>query len=150
MKDRAEQALAEYADRARVVHSDIRAYALDGIVDAVFASLVLHNVRPGERQVLLERIASWLRPGGLFVWAEFLRFEDPVVQAAVEVARQEFARASGCPEDVVAWNFKKEAEDDFPPTVEEVLDAAKSAGFASADLVWAHDAFGVFSLRTSR
>ena len=106
MKGRAEQALFEYADRARVVHSDIRAFAPDGIVDAVFASLVLHNVQSGERQVLLERIASWLRPGGLFVWAEFLRFEDSVVQAAVEAARQEFARVSGCPEDVVKWNFK--------------------------------------------
>lgn len=150
MKARAAAALVDFADRARVVHSDIKAFAPDEVVDAVYASLVLHNVQPAERQALLQRIASWLRPGGLFVWAEFLRFEDPVVSAAVEAARQEFARGEGCPEDVVAWNFKKESEDDFPPSVAEVLEAARSAGFASADLVWAHDAFGVFSLRTSR
>ncbi len=150
MKARAVAALLEHADRAQVVRSDIRDFTPAGRVDAVYASLVLHNVHPVERQALLERIVSWLRPGGLFVWAEFLRFEDPAVQAAVETARQEFARDAGCPEDVVAWNFKKEAEEDFPPTVEEVLVAARSAGFASADLVWAHDAFAVFSLRAER
>jgi tRNA (cmo5U34)-methyltransferase len=147
MAARTERALSGFGSRSRVIRSDIRAYRPEVDQDVVLTSLVLHNVPTQERRALLRRIASWLRPGGLFVWAEFVRAQDPRRHEVVQEHRRRFALAAGCPVDVVGWNFRKEAEDDSPPTTREVLEGAGQLGFAEADLEWAHGAFAVFALR---
>lgn len=147
MAARTEGALFGFGSRWRVIRSDIRDYRPEVDQDVVLTSLVLHNVPTQERRRLLRSIASWLRPEGLFVWAEFVRAEDPRRHEAVQEQRRRFALSAGCPEAVVSWNFRKEAEDDFPPTTREVLEGAAGAGFAEADVTWAHGAFAVFALR---
>lgn len=146
MVERAREALAPFGGRARVACVDARSFDPGGPVDAVYSNLVLHNLTSAERAAVVEAIASWLPSGGLFVWGEFLRFEDPDQQAAVVAYRRRFSLDAGCPPDVMERNYAKEAEDDFPPTAEEVLRAGRAAGFHAVDLVWAHDAFAVFRL----
>jgi len=146
MAERASAALAPFGPRARAVCADARSFDPGGPVDAVYSTLVLHNLPPAERAAVMETIASWLPEGGLFVWSEFLRFADPAQQAAVVAYRRRFSLDAGCPPDVMERNYAKEAEEDFPPTAEEALRAGREAGFGAVDLVWAHDAFGVFRL----
>jgi ubiquinone/menaquinone biosynthesis C-methylase UbiE len=146
MVERAKAALATFGPRARVACADARSFDPDGPVDAVYSTLVLHNLPPGDRAAVVGAVASWLPVGGPFVWAEFLRFEDPAQQAAVVAYRRRFSLDAGCPPDVMERNYAKEAEDDFPPTAAEVLRVGREAGFGAVDLVWAHDAFAVFRL----
>ena len=146
MVERAAAALAPFGARARVVLGDVRDFDPGGPVDAVYSTLVLHNLPPGDRARAVETIASWLPRGGLFVWGEFLRFEDPAHQAAVVAYRRRFSLDAGCPPEVVGRNYAKEAEEDFPPTAGEVLRVAAAAGFEAGDVLWAHDAFAVFRL----
>jgi len=147
MAVRLEERLGKHGDRARVIRGDARFYEPEAPVDAVVSTLVLHNLPPRDRQPLLGRVRSWLKPGGMFVWGEFLRFEDAGLEELIRSYRRRFSEENGCPSDVARWNYAKEAQDDFPPNAREVLESGRQAGFSAMDLVWAHDAFGLFRFR---
>ncbi|MEJ2203390.1 MAG: class I SAM-dependent methyltransferase [Gemmatimonadota bacterium] len=143
---RVEERLRRHGARARVIHGDARSHEPEAPVDVVVSTLVLHNLGPGDRQALLPHIRSWLSADGIFVWGEFLRFEDAAVETRVRSYRERFSAERGCPAEVSRQNYAKETKHDFPPTAREVFEAARQAGFGSTDLVWAHDAFGLFRL----
>ncbi|MDH5589937.1 MAG: class I SAM-dependent methyltransferase [Gemmatimonadota bacterium] len=146
----ARQRLARFGHRVRIVQDDVREFEPDRTADVITSSLVLHNVPPHERVMVLQNVRRWLSPGGVFVWGEFVRKHDARHEAAILEFRKKFALDAGCPSEVVEENFRKEAEDDFPPTVWEVLALGGATGFTSTDLVWAHDAFAIFLLRAGR
>ncbi|MGD8318847.1 MAG: methyltransferase domain-containing protein [Gemmatimonadota bacterium] len=150
MVGRARDRLRRFGPRARVVQADARRFQPAGPVDAVCSTLVLHNLPPDERDDAVRAIASWLPRDGVFVWGEFLRFDDPERQAQVVDYRTRFSLASGCPRELIAWNYRKEAEDDHPPTSPEILASGRAAGFDDVARIWAHDAFGVFRMRRLR
>lgn len=130
-----------------LVHTDIMGFEPTSRFEAVFSNLVLHNLDPDLRTILLERVFRWLGEGGVFIWGDLVRFEDREMQRYFVDERVAFARSSGCPEDLLMENFGKEAKDDAPWTVEETLAAVRGAGFESADLVWGHDTFALFFCR---
>jgi len=145
---RAAQANLEAAgDRVRLVHQDIVDFEPGETYDAAFTNLVLHNIAPVERRRVLEKVHDWLEPGGIFVWGEYIRHPDERVQQYFIEYRKTFARAAGCPEELVRRNFEKEATDDHPPSVEDMLNEGRAAGFGHALPVWAHDTFAVCCLR---
>lgn len=146
MVSRARQRLRRFGQRARVVGADARLFRPSSPVDAVCSTLVLHNLPSAERDAVVRAVASWLPAGGVFVWGEFLRFDDPVQQIEVVDYRTRFSLEAGCPPDLVAWNYRKEAEDDHPPTAGEALASGRAAGFEDVEQIWAHDAFGVFRM----
>lgn len=150
MAAEARRALEPFGTRVRVVEESVQAYRPEERPDAAVSTLVLHNLSPPERGEALRRLRAWLRPGALFVWGDFVRMSDPVLEARVVAWRERFAVRAGCPPDVVEWNFRKEAEADHPLSVEGALEAALAAGFETADLVWAHDAFAVVAARAPR
>jgi phospholipid N-methyltransferase len=146
MAARVEERLRRYGTRASVVLRDARGYEPERPADVVVSTLVLHNLEPQDRDALLESVRSWLRGGGIFVWGEFLRFEDATLGDRVRSYRQRFSAEEGCPADLARWNYRKEVVADFPPTACEVFEAGRRAGFRATDLMWAHDAFGLFRL----
>lgn len=135
------------ADRVRLVHQDIVDFEPDERYDAVFTNLVLHNITPDERRRVLERTHDWLEPGGVFVWSDMICYADERVQEYFVEYRKIFARAAGCPEELVQQNFEKEATEDHPLTVEGTLSEGRAAGFSDAFPVWAHDLFAICCLR---
>lgn len=134
-------------DRVRLVNHDIVGFEPQESYDAVFTNLVLHNIAPHERRGILERIHNWLEPGGVFIWGDYIGHPDWRVQEYFVEYRKLFARAAGCPEDLVRQNFEKEATVDHPPSVEEMLSEGRAAGFDHASPVWAHDTFAVCLMR---
>jgi ubiquinone/menaquinone biosynthesis C-methylase UbiE len=146
MASRVEERLSRFGSQARVLVGDARAFEPDTPVDVVVSNLVLHNLEPESRELLLGRVRSWLRRGGIFVWGEFLRFEDATLGDRVRSYRQRLSAEKSCPPELARWNYRKEMEEDFPPTAREIFEAGRRAGFRATDLVWAHDAFGLFRL----
>jgi tRNA (cmo5U34)-methyltransferase len=134
-------------DSVRLVHQDITDFEPDESYDAVFTNLVLHNIAPGDRRRVLEGVHDWLEPGGTFVWGDYIHHPDERIQQYFVEYRKIFARAAGCPEGLVRQNFEKEATEDHPPSVEDMLNEGRSAGFSHALPVWAHDTFAVCCLR---
>ncbi len=143
MFDTAAQNLQPYGDRVRLVRQDVLDFEPPGTFDAIFSNLVLHNVDLDRKRRLLRTLQEWLEPGGVFVWGDLIRHKDEVVERDFVEYRKEFALAAGCPPELVRVNFAKESRADHPLTVECTLEATEAAGFANADLVWAHDTFAV-------
>lgn len=142
----AQRRLAPYGERALVVHSEITDFTPAAPYDAVVSNLVLHNLRRSDKPAVLGRIARWLTPGGWFIWGDLIRHADPGLQAHYVEYRIAFARGAGCPEDLIAENFRKETEDDSPLTVPETAALAGESGLRDVHTVWAHDTFAVFVL----
>jgi len=141
--------LQPYGERAAVVQSGVLQYEPDRRFEAVFSNLVLHNVPFPEKRELLHTIRGWLAAGGVFVWGDLIRHSDPQLQQRFVNERREFALSHGCPEDLVAWNFRKEAREDYPFTPDKAAAALDRAGFAHVEQVWSHDTFAVFLAATS-
>ncbi|UCC73152.1 MAG: class I SAM-dependent methyltransferase [Gemmatimonadota bacterium] len=138
------------ADRVRLVHQDIVDFEPNEGYDAIFTNLVLHNIAPDDRRSVLERLHGWLEPGGTFIWGDMIRHPDERVNEYFVEYRRSFARAAGCPEELVRQNFEKEATEDHPLTVEQALSEGREAGFNDASPVWAHDAFAILFMRKAR
>ena len=134
-------------ERIEFVHQDIVDFVPDCGFDAIFSNLVLHNIPLNERRLLLARLCEWLEPGGCFVWSDLIRHADERVEAHFVDYRKEFALAAGCPIELVQQNFEKEAREDQPLTIEQMLEEARRAGFRQATPVWAHDTFAILWLR---
>ena len=115
--------------------------------DAVVSSLVLHNIAHDGKTELLRRIRSWLLPGGVFLWSDMIRYQDPGIQAHFVDCRTRYALDAGCAPELAEWNFRKEGEEDHPLTQGETLESLAEAGFSSAEVVWVHDTFAVFCAR---
>jgi tRNA (cmo5U34)-methyltransferase len=135
------------ADRVRLVHQDIVDFEPDESYDAIFTNLVLHNIAPDDRRHVLEKLHDWLEPGGIFIWSDYIYHPDERVQEYFVEYRKFFARAAGCPEELMQQNFEKEATEDHPLTVEDTLTEGRAAGFSHALPVWTHDTFAVCLMR---
>lgn len=133
--------------RIEFVHQDILDFVPDGRYGAIVSNLVLHNIPLDERRPLLGRLCEWLEPGGCFVWSDLIRHGDERVQEHFVEYRKAFALAAGCRSELVQQNFEKEASEDHPLTIEQMLDEARRAGFREATPVWTHDTFAILWLR---
>jgi cyclopropane fatty-acyl-phospholipid synthase-like methyltransferase len=147
MAEEAALTLAPFGARARVVCQDVTEYAPDGSFDVAVTNLVLHNIPDEGKTELLGKIRGCLRHRGLFLWGDMIHYGDPQVQAHFVDCRTRHALDTGCAPELVAWNFRKEGEDDHPLTMSETVDRLEEAGFSHVEMVWAHDTFAVFYAR---
>ncbi|MFG1691802.1 class I SAM-dependent methyltransferase [Gemmatimonadota bacterium] len=147
MAEESALALTHFGARARVVCQDVMEFTSEESFDAVVTSLVLHNITHEGKTELLQRIRRWLPPDGFFLWSDMIRYEDPRIQAHFVDCRTRYALDTGCPPELVEWNFRKEGEEDHPLTMTETVDRLFEAGFSSVETVWVHDAFAVFCAR---
>jgi ubiquinone/menaquinone biosynthesis C-methylase UbiE len=133
--------------RVNLVQENLLDFYPSSTFDAVFSNLVLHNLLPDSRRIILRRVQDWIDPCGVFLWGDLIRLEDPVIQGHFREERVNYARSTGCPKELVRENFLKEETSDTPWTVLETLVESKKAGFRETELVWAHDTFALFHLR---
>lgn len=113
----------------------------DESFDVVHSNFVLHNLPGPRKRRAVETAHRLLTPGGRLVWGDLIRFEDPRLQQAQVERRVRHARATGCPEELIEWNFRKEAQEDFPLTAAETLDLCREVGFPHPEVAWARDTF---------
>lgn len=146
MAAEARRRLAAHGDRFQILQTDVVDFVPPARFDAIISNLVLHNIPFGDKRKLLERLKDWLEPGGCFIWGEMIVHLNERVQAHFVDYRNNFALGRGCSADLVEWNVRKEAEDDYPLTVEQTLEQCREAGFSLPAVVWAHDVFAIFLL----
>jgi SAM-dependent methyltransferase len=83
--------------RAHVTLADLRSPSwmdgLPGEVDAVISATALHWLKPGSLAALYGQIAALLRPGGLFLNADHVGSQWPLLQAGWERHRAEMRAA---------------------------------------------------------
>ncbi|UCF18594.1 MAG: class I SAM-dependent methyltransferase [Gemmatimonadota bacterium] len=143
----ARRLLSAYGARATVIHQDFMDFTSDAPYDAVISNLVIHNLPLQIKRESLLKLHALLKPGGAFVWGDLVRHPDGVVQEHYVAYRKAFARAAGCPLELIERNFHKEENQDHPLTAGETLEEARAVGFEPVSCVWAHDTFALFLLR---
>lgn len=147
MVEIATPALRRFGDRTRVVRTDVRRFRPPQQVDVVLSNLVLHNLRPFDREVLLCEVRRWLVPGGAFVWGDLIRLPDADTQRRAVAFRRRHALAAGCDPRLVEENFRKEGTEDHPMTIPEMLAVLQRCGFENRRVAWTHDTFAVVAAR---
>ena len=115
------------------------------LFDAIYSNSVLHNLNREDKQEALHRIFSWLNPGGLFIWGDFVRHGRKDLWEFYADQRKQHGLQSGEASDsFIEATFRKEFEEDTPLTVPESLETLTKVGFKQPEIVWMHDTFAVF------
>lgn len=171
----ARQALAPFADRARVVDADLCTPSWPSVLsgeqpNAMVSSTALHWLFPSQLVAVYRQVAELLPEGGVFLNADHFRFDDRAptlkrIAALHDTRTQEHATAAGAESWNIWWEAAKAhpvlaelvtererryADRGAPPTtaIDFHLAALAQAGFREAGPVWQYlDDYVVFARR---
>jgi len=94
-------------------------------------NFTLQFIDPSERLVLLEKIYQGLRPGGVLLLSEKLKFDDDEEQTLLTDLHHAFKRANGYSDMEIAQKRTALENVLIPDTVEQHQARLAEAGFAS-------------------
>ncbi len=96
MVDRLLESLAEQGlqEEVCVHHADIKEHPLEN-ASVVVLNYVLQFIPPSDRDQLLTKIYRALRPGGVLLLSEKVRFDDPAQEARIRAWHHDFKAAAG-------------------------------------------------------
>jgi tRNA (cmo5U34)-methyltransferase len=136
MVARIRQTAAERVDGEEQANiSIVEADILDSTIEnasVVVMNFTLQFIEPGKRTELLKRIAAGMRPGGVLVLSEKIRFGDPDEGGLQDSWHLDFKRAQGYSELEIARKRDALERTLQPDTLEQHLDRLLEAGFRAA------------------
>ncbi len=101
----------------------------------VVMNFTLQFIAPNQRMSLMQRIYSGMRPGGVLVLSEKIRFEDPHLQDLNTELHHNFKAAHGYSDLEISQKRSALENVLVPETIETHRQRLTGAGFASVD-VW--------------
>ncbi|EKD82723.1 MAG: tRNA (cmo5U34)-methyltransferase [uncultured bacterium] len=101
----------------------------------VVMNFTLQFIDKAQRRELLDRIFAGMRPDGIFILSEKVRFEDPAVNELLIEVYHAFKKANGYSELEISQKRAALENVLIPETIKEHRDRLIRAGFKSAD-VW--------------
>ncbi|HKY62358.1 MAG TPA: methyltransferase domain-containing protein [bacterium] len=142
------QARARFAGQAGVqfLEADYATADWPGTFDGVFSSLSIHHLSDEVKQTLYRKVLGHLKPGGVFLNAEFVRAESSELQARYWQLWIESMKAAGLSEPEVGHALERTSIDILTP-VEVQLEWLKEAGFAEVGCHYRRYLFAVFGGR---
>lgn len=111
-----------------VVCDDIQNVVLEN-ASVVVLNFTLQFLKPDDRLEMLRQIYQGLRPGGVLVLSEKLRFADATEQALLTDLHLEFKRANGYSELEISQKRSSLENVLVPDTLEEHVERLQAAGF---------------------
>ena len=117
--------------RLKIVEADILDTGIEN-ASVVVMNFTLQFIDPEKRDELLQGIAVGLRPGGVLVLSEKVRFVDASEEKLQSAWHLDFKRAQGYSELEIARKRDALEKTLKPETVEAHLNRLRQAGFASA------------------
>jgi ubiquinone/menaquinone biosynthesis C-methylase UbiE len=136
----AEQRLAAFGERFRAVQNELSALELTalpvGAYRIVVSSQVLHELDTQRRLVLMFKMHSLLRPGGLFVIADRLKIAldalEPLYRPVYERLESLTPVKSGL--SYADYQARVAGKEDDPAKLPEMIDLMREVGFQTAVL----------------
>ncbi|PKL47487.1 MAG: carboxy-S-adenosyl-L-methionine synthase CmoA [Candidatus Riflebacteria bacterium HGW-Riflebacteria-2] len=101
----------------------------------VVMNFTLQFVEPGRRCEMLDRIYNGMRPGGILILSEKVRFADPAVNELLIEVYHAFKKANGYSELEISQKRAALEKVLIPESIRDHRDRLIRAGFKSAD-VW--------------
>jgi len=110
----------------------------DASLDLVASSIALHHLDHEGKRELFRRLARWIRPGGVLVYAD--QFTGAAPWIGEEHHRRWEAATRACGTDDGEWEIwmRHEDEHDHHASLPDQLRWLEAAGFDPADCVWRH------------
>ncbi len=134
MLDKCKQHLATIAIDAELRCEDIESTEVSE-ASVVVLNFTLQFVQPALRAELLKRIYAGMRPGGILVLSEKIRFEDPHLQELNTDLHHNFKAAHGYSDLEISQKRSALENVMLPESISEHRQRLSNAGFASID-VW--------------
>jgi tRNA (cmo5U34)-methyltransferase len=121
----------DYGCRVEPICEDIRGLVMYAeSADLVIMNFTLQFIPPPERDELIHRIATTLRPGGAFVLSEKICFDDPSQQNLMTSLHHAFKRAHGYSELEIAQKRTALENTLIPETLASHSQRMHRAGFS--------------------
>lgn len=117
-----------------------------GSFDGIFSSLSIHHLNDEAKVALYRKVFAHLRPGGIFLNAEFVRAQSLELQSRYWQLWIESMRSAGLSEPEVDRALERTAIDILTP-VEVQLEWLQEAGFAEVGCHYRQYLFAVFGGR---
>lgn len=116
-----------------LIEADLTAVPIED-ASVVVLNFTLQFVPPAQREALLARIGKGMRPGGILVLSEKIRFEDPHLQSLNEELHIAFKRGNGYSELEISQKRSALENVLVPETIAAHRQRLRSAGFDSCDI----------------
>jgi tRNA (cmo5U34)-methyltransferase len=116
------------AGQVEVLCDDIQQVGLEN-ASVVVLNFTLQFLKPADRLAMLRKIYAGLRPGGVLVLSEKLRFADPAEQELMTGLHLEFKRANGYSELEISQKRSALENVLVPDTFGEHAERLQTAGF---------------------
>ena len=105
--------------------------------DLIVAVLALHHLRASEKQRMFAAIRSWLKPGGVFRYADLFASKSwPHYENDVIADWKRRALQQGTSEEEWAVLMQHHERYDFPDSFEDTLAWLRDAGFGTVKINW--------------
>jgi len=140
----AQERLARFGDRVRLVEGDFRATPrLAAGADLVTAGLALHGISDAEKAVLFAGLGLTMASGGAVVVADLVRPPDPALAPVYREALRRHMAEAMAPADIAGELDRLDATAQ-PATVDDQLAWLRAAGFRRTDCWWRSFGLAVF------
>jgi tRNA (cmo5U34)-methyltransferase len=133
LKQARQQILAGLETAIELIHGDVCDTPIDN-ASMVVLNFTLQFIPPEKRLPLLERIHQGLRPGGILVLSEKIRFEDPEQERLQIEMHHAFKRANGYNDLEISQKRTALEKVLIPETLAQHQQRLRQAGFRRADL----------------
>lgn len=142
----AEKRLKKSKRKVNLVCTNILDFKPNIKFDAIFSNLAIHNLPLKDKKILLRKIKKWLKPKGVFLWGEFMDWEDKKVGNFFMDYRKKVILESGAKKKFVEDILAKE-EQDTRLTVTETIDVLRNAGFKEPEVLWVYSFLAIFRVK---
>ncbi len=134
-------------EKAQWVEGDIREADFGTQADVAVSIAALNNIETRFLVPIYQKIYAALAEDGLFVHADFIAHESPVVQRQLDALYEAHVRAGIQDEAFLAHWFDAYNNAFYPATLSQHFALLAEAGFKDIALHWLFESRAVFSAR---
>lgn len=134
--------------KVNIVQGDFRNLPFDGgEFDLIISSISIHHLEPAEKRDLYRNCFHWLRPDGIFTFADQFRgTTDDLYARHIGNWKQLSLSAGGTEEEFEMW-MQHQREHDHHDTLADQMYWLTGAGFRDVDCTWRYLLWSVLQAR---
>jgi len=138
--------LEKYKEKIKFYESDIYHYEFTKQYDAIIAVLCIHHLNPSQKQDFFKKIHSILKPDGIFIIADIIKFDSQDETKQKEDEWKHFLVENLSEKEAQYW-FDNYLEEDLPDSVPDQIKWLRQAGFTQSQCIWQHINYAIIKAK---
>lgn len=136
-----DEKISQQGKTASMAEADIATADLGFGFDAIVSGLAIHHLDDKDKALLYQRIATALKPGGIFINRDVFSGETAQETASNALDWRRFMRSNG--EDDLYW-FNRSLDEDKPAKLSDQQEWLRRAGLSEVKVYWQKYQVAVF------